>query len=56
MCIQRFGGETEGRRAFGRTGYGWDGCIRIDLQEIGWSTYIDWIYLAEDRHKWWDVV
>jgi hypothetical protein len=49
MCIQRFGAETEVSRALGRTGYIWDGSIRIDLQEIGWSRYMEWIDLAEDR-------
>jgi hypothetical protein len=29
--------ETEGSRAFGRTGYRWDGSIGIDLQEMGWE-------------------
>jgi hypothetical protein len=56
MCIQRSGGETEGMRVFGRTGYRWDGSVRIDLQEMGWSRYIEWIDLTGDRDKWWDVV
>jgi hypothetical protein len=37
MYIQRFGGETEGRRAYGRIGYRWDDSIGIDLQEMGWE-------------------
>jgi hypothetical protein len=56
MCIQRSGGETEGSRAFGRTEYRWDDSIGIDFQEMGWSRYIDWIDLAEDREEWWEVV
>jgi hypothetical protein len=51
MHIQRFGGETEGSRAFGRTRYRWEVSIRIDLQEMVWRKYIEWIDLAEDRDK-----
>ena len=29
--------------------------IKMDLQEVGWGD-TDWIYLAQDRDKWWAVV
>jgi hypothetical protein len=49
-------GTPEGRRAFRRTRHRWDNNIQIDLKEMRWSKYIDWIVLAEDRDKWWAVV
>jgi hypothetical protein len=26
----------------------------MDLQEVGWG--MDWIELAQDRDRWWDLV
>ena len=40
-------GKPEGRRPLGR----WVDNIRMDLQEVGCG-YVDWIGLAQDRHRW----
>jgi hypothetical protein len=29
--------------------------IRIDLREIRWKV-VDWIYLAQNRDRWWALV
>jgi hypothetical protein len=42
-------GRPEGRRPLGRPRRRWDD-IKMDLQEVGWG--MDWIQLAQDRHKW----
>ena len=41
---------------FGRTKHRWDDNTETDLQEMGWSRYIDWIDLVEDRDKLWAVM
>jgi hypothetical protein len=51
MCIQRFGGETEGSKTFGKLWCRWDDSIGIGLQEIGWSMYLEWTDVAEDRDR-----
>jgi hypothetical protein len=38
--------KTYGRR---------EGNIKMDLKQIEWKG-INWIYLAQARDKWWDVV
>ena len=30
--------------------------IKLDLQEMRWGRGMDWIYLAQDRDRWWAVV
>jgi hypothetical protein len=29
----------------------WEGCIKINLREIGWS-FMDWIDPAQDKDQW----
>ena len=33
----------------------WEDNIKIDLQELGWEG-MDWIFLAQDRDRWREVV
>ena len=51
MRIQSFGGETEGKRPFGRTRRMWEDNSKMDLQEVGCGV-MDWIELAQDRERW----
>ena len=44
-------GKPEGRWPLGRPRRRWVDNIRTDLQEVGWG-YMDWIGLAQDRHRW----
>ena len=44
-------GKAEGRRPLGRPRLRWVDNIRMDLQEVGCG-YMDWIELAQDRHRW----
>jgi hypothetical protein len=30
--------------------------IRMDLTEIGWGRGVEWVHLAQDRHRWRAVV
>ena len=48
-------GKPEGKRTLGRPRSRWNDNIMMDLQEVGWRE-MDWIYLAQDRYKWQDVV
>jgi hypothetical protein len=32
----------------------WDDNLKTDLKEIEWES-VDWIYLIQDRDKWWAV-
>jgi len=48
-------GKPEGRRTCGRPTSRWEDNIRLDLREIWW-TFMDWIRLAQDKDKWWDLV
>ena len=34
-CIEGFGGNTEGKRPFGRPRRRWEDNIKMDLQEVG---------------------
>jgi hypothetical protein len=47
--------KPEGRRPLGRPRRLWVNNIRMDLVEVGWGD-VDWIGLAQDRHKWRAVV
>ena len=47
--------KPEGKRPFGRPrrrleGCKWEDNIKMYLQEVGWG--MDWIDLAQDRHRW----
>jgi hypothetical protein len=44
-------GKPEGRRPLGRPRRRWLDNIRMDLVEAGWGD-VDWIGLAQDRHRW----
>ena len=48
-------GKPEGRRPLGRPRRRWADNIRMDLQEVGCG-YMDWIWLAQDRDRWWTLV
>jgi hypothetical protein len=43
--------KPEGERKLGRPRLRWVGDIKMDLLGIGWGG-MDWIGLAQDRHKW----
>jgi len=64
MChvwVRRGGGhrvlvrKPERKRPLGRPRRRWVDNIRMDLQELGCG-YMDWIWLAQDRDRWWAVV
>jgi len=44
-------GKPEGRRPLGRRRRRWVDNIRMDLQEVACG-YMDWIGLAQHRHRW----
>jgi len=44
-------GKPQGKRPLGRPRRRWVNNIRMDLQEVGCG-YMDWIGLAQDRHRW----
>jgi hypothetical protein len=48
-------GKPEGKRPLGRPKGRWENDIEREFQEVGcWG--MDWIGLAQDRDRWWDVV
>jgi hypothetical protein len=44
-------GKPEGKRPLGRPRRRCEDNIKMDLQEVGWVG-MDWIELAQGRHKW----
>jgi hypothetical protein len=46
--------KPEEKRLFERPGCGWDVNININIREVGWD--MKGIDLAQDRHKWRDLV
>jgi hypothetical protein len=45
-------GKPEGKRSLGRPRCRWELNIKMDIEvEKGWKGR-DWIYLAQDTHKW----
>jgi hypothetical protein len=48
-------GRPERKRPLGRPRRKREDGIKIDLGEIGLGG-VDWIRLAQDRDRWWDVV
>jgi hypothetical protein len=48
-------GKAEGKRPLGRPRRRWEDRIKMDLGENG-REGVDWMYLAEDRDRWWAVV
>jgi hypothetical protein len=47
--------ELEGKRPLGRSRLRRKDGIKMNLREIGWGG-VEWIYLAEDRFRWWALV
>ena len=50
-CVQGSGGKPEGKRPLGRPRHGWEGNIKVDLQEVG-GICGDLMELAQDRDRW----
>jgi hypothetical protein len=50
-----FVGKPERKKSLGRPRRKWFDNIRMDLVEVGWGD-VDWIVLAQDRHRWRAVV
>jgi hypothetical protein len=48
-------GKPERNRPLGITRRRWEDNIRMDLQEVGCGD-VDWIGLAQDRDRWWEIV
>jgi hypothetical protein len=48
-------GRPECKRPLGRPSRRWEDNIKMDLWEIGFGD-VDWIHLAQDRHRWRAVV
>jgi hypothetical protein len=48
-------GKPEGKRPRGRARLRWEDNIKMDLQQMGCGG-MDWIELAQDRHRWRAVV
>jgi hypothetical protein len=44
-------GKPEGKRSLGRPRRRWDDNTKAELQEVGCEG-MDWIELAEGRHRW----
>jgi hypothetical protein len=44
-------GKPEGKRPLGKHKYGWEGNIKMALQEVGCG-FVEWIDLAQDRYRW----
>ena len=51
-CISKvLVGKPEGKRPLGRPRRGWEGNIKMDLEEVGRGCG-DWMELAKDRDRW----
>jgi hypothetical protein len=48
-------GKSEGKRPLVRPRHRWKDNIKMDLQEVGCGG-IEWIELAQDRDRWWELV
>ena len=48
-------GRPEGKRQLGRPRRRLQDNIKVYRKETGWDGVV-WIYLAEDRNRWWAVV
>jgi hypothetical protein len=54
-CIQGLVGKPEGRRPLGRLKRRCKDNIKMDFRKVGWKG-MDWINLAQDRERWWNVI
>jgi len=54
-CRQGFVTKPEGKRLLGRFWHRWKDNIKLGPQGIRWEE-MDWIFLAECRDRWWDLV
>jgi hypothetical protein len=54
-CIQRFWWGDLKERATRGPRHGWDDNIKMHLQEVEWRG-IDWIYVVQNRDRWWVLV
>jgi hypothetical protein len=50
-----FARKPEGKRPLGSSKCRWKDDIRMGLREIG-REGVDWMHLAQDRHRWWALV
>jgi hypothetical protein len=50
-CVLSCWWESQRVRPLGRPRRRWVDNIRMDLVEVGWGD-VDWIGLAQDRHRW----
>jgi len=48
-------GKPEGKRPLGIPRHRWEVKSKMDLPELGHGG-MDWIDLAQDRDRWWDLV
>jgi hypothetical protein len=48
-------GNSEGTRPLRRTSRKWNNRISVDHNKNSWVG-VDWIDMAQDKHKWWAVV
>jgi hypothetical protein len=48
-------GKPEGKRPLWRTRHRWEDNIKMDLQNVECGG-MDWIELAQDRDRWWELV
>jgi len=48
-------GKLKGERPLGRTRRRWQENSKLDLEKVRWRG-LDWIYLVQDRDRWWAVV
>jgi hypothetical protein len=44
--------KHKGKRPLGIPGHGWEGNVKVDVNEIVCEG-MDWINLAQDRESWW---
>jgi hypothetical protein len=48
--------KTERNKPLGRPRRRWEDGITMDVREIGWGGFVEWIQLAQDRDRWRAVV
>jgi hypothetical protein len=53
--VQNFDWKPEGKGLLGRPRRRRDDNVRMDVRGTGWEG-VDWIYLAQDRDQWRDLV